>query len=88
LSPRNRYEYAASADNSTVDIFERYVDSAAVVHHVVDHFGAHFSKEFLTLVKPVPGRFFVYGTPDAKAKEALAGFNPIYVTPFDGFSRE
>lgn len=80
------YEYAATADNSTVDIVERYVDSAAVVHHVVDNFGAHFAKEFLALVKPV--RFAVYGTPDEKAKQALAALNPIYLTPFDGFTRE
>ena len=79
------YEYAASADNGTVDIIERYVDSDAVVHHVVDNFGAHFSKDFLALVKPV--HFVVYGTPNTKAKEVLAPFNPVYMTPFDGFTR-
>jgi len=79
------YEYTVSADNGTVDIIERYVDSAAVVHHVVDNFGAHFSKQFLALVKPT--RFVVYGTPSAEAQKVLAGFNPIYLTPFDGFTR-
>ena len=79
------YEYAATADDGTVDIVERYVDSDAVIHHVVDNFGAHFAKDFLALVKPV--RFAVYGTPSAKAKEALAGLNPVYLTPFDGFIR-
>lgn len=79
------YEYAANADGSTVDIVERYVDSDAVVHHVVDNFGAHFSKQFLALVKPE--RFVVYGTPSDQAKQVLAGFNPIYMTPFDGFTR-
>lgn len=79
------YEYAATADNGTVDIVERYVDSAAVIHHVVDNFGAHFSKDFLALVKPT--RFVVYGTPSDKAKEVLAAFNPVYLTPFDGFTR-
>src|SRR5437763_1410828 len=67
------YEYAATADNGTVDIIERYVDSDAVVHHVVDNFGAHFAKQFLALVKLT--RFAVYGTPSAKAKEALAALN-------------
>ena len=80
------YEYAASADGSTVDIVERYVDSDAVVHHVVDNFGAHFAKDFLALVKPT--RFVVYGKPSAKAEEVLAGFKPVYMTPFDGFTRE
>ena len=79
------YEYAVSADNGTVDIIERYVDSAAVVHHVVDNFGAHFSKQFLALVKPT--RFVVYGTPSPEAQKVLAGFNPMYLTPFDGFTR-
>jgi quinol monooxygenase YgiN len=79
------YEYTASPDNDTVDIVERYVDSDAVVHHVADNFGPNFSKEFLALAKPV--RFVVYGTPSAKAKEVLAGLNPIYMTPFDGFTR-
>lgn len=80
------YEYAVSPDGSTIDIVERYVDSDAVVHHVVDNFGAHFSKDFLGLVKPT--HFVVYGVPNAKAKEVLAGFNPVYMTPFDGFTRE
>jgi quinol monooxygenase YgiN len=79
------YEYAASADNGTVEIVERYIDSDAVVHHVVDNFGARFSKDFLALVKPT--RFVVFGTPNAKAKEVLAAFNPVYLTPFDGFTR-
>ena len=79
------YEYTVTADNGTVDIIERYVDSDAVIHHVVDNFGAHFAKDFLALVKPA--RFVVYGTPSDKAREALAGFNPIYMTPFDGFTR-
>lgn len=79
------YEYTASADNGTVDIVERYADSDAVVHHLVDNFGPNFSKAFLELVKPT--RFVIYGTPSAKAKEVLAGFNPIYMTPFDGFTR-
>jgi Rrf2 family protein len=79
------YEYTATPDNGTVDIIERYADSDAAVHHVADNFGPNFSKEFLALVKPA--RFVVYGTPSAKAKEVLAGFNPIYMSPFDGFTR-
>jgi len=79
------YEYTATSDNGTVDIIERYADADAVVHHVADNFGPNFSKEFLALVKPA--RFVVYGTPNAKVKEVLAGFNPTYMTPFDGFTR-
>jgi quinol monooxygenase YgiN len=80
-----QYEYAVGSDNSTVDLVERYADSDAAIHHMADNFGPHFSKDFLELVKPV--RFVVYGIPSAKAKEMLAPFNPIYMTPFDGFTR-
>lgn len=78
------YEFTVGADGTTVDIVERYVDSDAVVHHVVDNFSAH-AEDFLALAKP--GRFAVYGTPSDKVKEVLAGFNPMYMTPFDGFTR-
>jgi len=80
-----QYEYAVSPDNKTVDIVERYVDSDAVVHHVADNFGPRFSKEFLALVQPT--RFVVYGAPNAKVKEVLAAFKPVYMTLFDGFTR-
>ena len=80
-----QYEYSVGSDDSTVDITERYVDSDAALHHLVDNFGPHFSKEFFELAKP--GRFVVYGTPSAKAKEVMAPFNPVYMTPFDGFTR-
>jgi len=80
-----QYEYAANGDNGTVDITERYVDSDAVIHHLADTFAPRFSKEFFELAKPV--RFVVYGTPSTKVKEAMAPFNPIYMTPFDGFTR-
>jgi quinol monooxygenase YgiN len=79
------YEYSASADQSTVDIVERYRDSNAVVAHVTQTFGPKFSKPFLDIAKPV--RFVVYGTPTAEAKKVLEGFNPVYMTPFNGFTR-
>ena len=79
------YEYSASADQSTVDIVERYRDSNAVVAHVTQTFGPKFSKPFLDIAKPV--RFVVYGTPTAEAEKVLEGFNPVYMTPFNGFTR-
>jgi quinol monooxygenase YgiN len=78
------YEYTENSDHSTVDIIERYSNSDAVVHHVTQTF-AKYSKPFLENAKV--GRFIVYGTPNAEAKKALAGFNPVYFTPFDGFTR-
>jgi quinol monooxygenase YgiN len=79
------YEYYVGADQSTVDILERYRDSNAVVTHVTQIFGPKFSKAFLALAKPT--RFVVYGTPSAEAQKILAGFHPVYMTPFDGFTR-
>jgi hypothetical protein len=29
----------------------------------------------------------VYGTPTAELKKILADFHPVYMTPFDGFTR-
>jgi len=79
------YEYTVSDDQSTVDIVERYRNSAAAVSHVTQTLGPKYSKAFLEIAKP--GRFVVYGTPDAEAKKVLQGFNPVYMTPFDGFTR-
>jgi len=39
----------------------------------------------MPLVKSV--RFVVYGAPNDELKKALADFHPIYMTPFDGFTR-
>jgi quinol monooxygenase YgiN len=79
------YEYNVGADQSTIDIFERYRDSNAAVAHVTQTFGPKFSKPFLALAKPT--RLIVYGTPSAEAKKVLAPFNPVYMTPIDGFTR-
>lgn len=81
-----QYEYAASPDQSTVDIYERYRDSPAVIAHLTQTFGPKFSKQFLAIAKPT--RFIVYGTPSPEAQKVLAGFDAIYMTPFDGFTRE
>ena len=78
------YELAVDADQSTIHIFERYRDSDAVVSHVTQTFGP-FAERFLTLVK-VSG-FVVYGTPSAEAQKVLVGFNPVYMSLFDGFTR-
>jgi quinol monooxygenase YgiN len=79
------YEYNVGADQKTVDIFERYADSKAAASHLTDNFVPNFSKEFLALAKPA--RFVVYGTPSAELKKILADFQPVYMTPFDGFTK-
>jgi quinol monooxygenase YgiN len=78
------YEWSTSADGKTCHIFERYADSAAVMTHL-GTFGQKFADRFLGLLKPV--RFVVYGSPNADVKNALAGFNPVYMQGVGGFSR-
>jgi quinol monooxygenase YgiN len=78
------YEWSRSADGKVCHIYERYVDSAAVMTHL-GTFGERFAGRFLELLKPV--RFVVYGSPSTEVKDALAGFNPIYMQAVGGFSR-
>ena len=78
------YQYSLSPDQKSIDIVERYVDADAVVTHV-NGFKAKFGKRFMEDVTPT--HFAVYGPVNAGAKAALAGFNPVYMSPIDGFAR-
>ncbi len=77
------YDWSISADHTTLTVVERYADSQALLQHGKD-FG-QFAKRFFTLAKPTS--LVVFGAPDAAAKKAIAGLNPVYMTTFDGFSR-
>jgi autoinducer 2-degrading protein len=79
------YQYAASEDQRTVHIYERYRDSEAFVVHVEQTFGG-FAEHFLSLVSV--RSLVVYGTPNAAARSALDTFNATYMNLFDGFTRE
>jgi quinol monooxygenase YgiN len=77
------YDWNISADHNTLVVVERYADSKALVQH-----GGHFhpfAKRFFALATPTS--LVVFGAPDAEAKKAIAGLNPVYMTTFDGFSR-
>ena len=78
------YEWSTSADGQRCHIYERYADSAAVMTHL-GTFGEKFAARFLEVLKPA--RFVVYGTPSAAVRNALAGFNPVYMEGAGGFSR-
>jgi quinol monooxygenase YgiN len=78
------YEWSTSADGTQCHIFERYVDSAAVLIHLAT-FGEKYAGRFLEILKPF--RFVVYGSPSQAVKEALADFNAVYMQPVGGFSR-
>lgn len=78
------YEWSTSADGRQCHVYERYADSAATLTHLRT-FGAKFAGRFLQILKPV--RLVVYGSPSAAVKEALTGFNPVYLQAVGGFSR-
>jgi quinol monooxygenase YgiN len=80
------YEYNVGDDQKTVDIYERFANAHAAVVHVTETFVPNFSKDFLALAKPM--RVVVYtAAPTDELKKKLADFNPIYMKPFDGFTR-
>ena len=77
------YEWSASADGKICHIYERYVDSGAVMKHL-GTFG-EFAGRFMEVFTPL--RFTLYGSPSAEVKDALAAFSPTYMELSDGFSR-
>lgn len=78
------YEWYISNDNKTCHIYERYLDSNAVMIHL-GTFGQKFAERFLAVVEPT--RFIVYGNPSKDVTEALSGFGPVYMAQIDGFAR-
>jgi quinol monooxygenase YgiN len=78
------YEWSMSADGKVCHLHERYTDSAALMTHVAA-FGEKYAPRFLEALKPV--RFVVYGAPTQEVKDALAGFNPVYMRAAAGFRR-
>ncbi len=78
------YEWFLSADSGSCHVNERYADSGAVMEHL-GSFGANFAERFLACVAPTS--IDVYGEPSAEVREGLAGFGPVYHSPFGGFTR-
>ena len=78
------YEWSTSGDGKRCHIYERYLDSAAVLTHL-GTFGQSFAGRFLEVLQPV--RMVVYGSPSPAVKDALAGLKPVYMEPVAGFSR-
>jgi quinol monooxygenase YgiN len=78
------YEYHISRDSKVCHLFERYADADATVAHL-NNFTAIFAKRFGEIFQPL--RFVVYGTPNPEVKQALGGFNAVYMEAVDGFRR-
>jgi len=78
------YEWSTSADEKRCHIYERHMDSAALVSHL-GMFGEGFAERFLQVFKPV--QLVVCGFPDSAVKEALAPFGAVYMQSVGGFTR-
>lgn len=78
------YERFISDDHQIIHVFERYIDSAAAVKHLID-FGRMYGERFGKTVDRK--RFTVFGTPSPELKELLDRFGATYFSPFAGFSR-
>jgi quinol monooxygenase YgiN len=78
------YDWYFNADNTACHTYERYRNSAAVIAHGTT-FGARFVERFLKTCRTTG--LDVYGSPNAAAKELLAGYGPTFYTKWDGFTR-
>lgn len=77
------YIYSVSKDEKTVHIVERYQKNA-LISHIKNTFSP-FAEEFLSLVNIIG--LTVYGEPDNDIRMQLNIFGPVYMKPFDGFTR-
>ena len=77
------YEWFLGADQTTVHILERFVDTEAYLLHGEGF--APFAERFLATVDITAAT--VYGDPDERAREGLAGLGPTYMGPLGGFRR-
>ena len=77
------YEWYLSEDETTVQILERFEDTAAYLTHG-DGF-APFAERFLATVDIQS--FRVFGDPDDGARERLSGLGPTYMGGIGGFRR-
>jgi quinol monooxygenase YgiN len=78
------YEWSLRADQKTFVAVELYQSSDAVIAHL-KHVGSEFGKDLGQVQKEIS--LVVHGTPTDQAKQAMAGLNPVYETPIEGFVR-
>lgn len=75
------FERFVSDSGKIVHVYERYVDSASAVVHLLA-FGQKFSDRFTAMVERK--QFTVYGTPSDELRRILDGFGARYLGPFGG----
>src|SRR5215213_6888261 len=76
------YAWYVSEDGTTVALFERYVDSAAVLTHLAT-FGKKFAQRFDSAMSPA--RLTIFDTPSDEVRQGMSAFAPTYLGYFGGF---
>ena len=77
------YEWTLGADGSSLHVYERYRDDAAVVAHLGTW--ARFAGRFTANVEIT--RFVVFSELSPALRETVAVMNPIYMRPIGGITR-
>ena len=77
------YEWFVNADNTVCHIYERYVDSNAVMTHMGNF--QNFADRFWDALEAT--RFMVYGPASDQVKEALGGAGASFMEGIGGFVR-
>lgn len=77
------YALYLSEDGQTITFYERYADEAAVLAHQ-----ATFSERFAERANDMMTctRITVMGSPGEAIRNSISGCNPVYLTPFAGFT--
>lgn len=77
------YQRFVSDDGASVEVYERYANSAAALAHL-HSFQKHFSARFVGMVER--RRFTVFGNPSDALRAVLDGFGATYLRPFGDFA--
>jgi quinol monooxygenase YgiN len=76
------YQRFICADDATIHVYERYINSAAALLHL-QAFSRTFAERFSGMVERT--RFVVFGDADPELKAVLDMFNATYCKPFGDF---
>jgi len=78
------YEWQVNEEKTECHIFERYIDSDALMTHL-GNFQAHFAERFFEILEIK--RWQVYGNPNDQVKETLGSMGAEFLSRTGGFSR-
>ncbi|MCH9681337.1 MAG: antibiotic biosynthesis monooxygenase [Deltaproteobacteria bacterium] len=77
------YEWTLGADETTVHVYERYADADAATAHL-GTWGPN-AERFAAAAEVT--RFVVFSELTPALRDAVAGLQPVYMTPFGGFAK-